>query len=71
MITLLHSPHSLRRLFLLKLRPRVVQLGEDQLGDVLVLGSHLLVGVHREARLPVHLLDVGVSHQLQLKQKVG
>ena len=60
----------LRRLFLLKLCPRVVELGEDQFGDVLVLGSHLFVGVHREARLPVHLLYVGVSYKLKLKQTV-
>ena len=60
----------LRRLFLLKLCPRVVELGEDQFGDVLVLASHLLVGVHRKARFPVHLLHVGVSYQLKLKQTV-
>ena len=56
-----------RRLLLLELCPGVVELGEDELGDVLVVGAHLLVGVHRQARLTVHLLDVVVSHQLQWK----
>ena len=53
------------RLLLLELCPGVVELGEDELGDVLVVGAHLLVGVHGQARLPVHLLDVVVSDQLQ------
>ena len=53
------------RLLLLELCPGVVELGEDELGDVLVVGAHLLVGVHGQARLPIHLLDVVVSDQLQ------
>ena len=64
---LVHQSISSGRLLLLELCPGVVELGEDELGDVLVVGAHLLVGVHRQARLPVHLLDVVVSDQLQWK----
>ena len=56
------------RLLLLELCPGVVELGEYELGDVLVVGAHLLVGVHGQARLPVHLLDVVVSDQLKWKR---
>ena len=46
MITTFLSSSSSGRLLLLELCPGVVELGEDELGDVLVVGAHLLVGVH-------------------------
>jgi len=48
----------------LKLCPRLIELHKDQLGQVLVVGAHVLVRMDGQTSLAVHLLDVRGANQL-------
>ena len=63
-IDLTLAKHVLLTWVIIKLRPRLVQLHKDQLGQVLVLGAGLLIRMNSQTSFPVHLLDIARRHKL-------